>query len=203
MRRKNKLIKNENAKATDDESRKERILDAALELFATQGYGSTRVETIAKKAKLSYGLTYYHFSSKDIQFHMVLQRSLDRSTTIYPSAMGREDSAYEKLRYFAETFLAYAKTKEGASGLLIMSHALTSDGIPQLTRIMVRDRMQQLGGILEGMIKEAQADGHAADKSSAALASMFLALIIGSAFLRIANAKSDFPDTDTFLCFLS
>lgn len=190
-------------KAAEDESKKEKILDAALGLFATQGFGSTRIETIAKKAKLSYGLTYYYFSTKDILFHMVLQRSLDKSTAIYQSAVVREIPAYEKLKYFTETFLSYANTREGASGLLIMSQALTSDGIPQLTSIMVRDRMQQLSAILETMIKGAQEEGHAVNKSSSALASMLLSLIIGSAFLRISNAKTNLPDTDTFLSFLN
>jgi AcrR family transcriptional regulator len=41
------------------------IIETALELFATRGYASTPVSLIAKKAKVSQGLMYNFFKSKD------------------------------------------------------------------------------------------------------------------------------------------
>ena len=44
---------------------RQKILDAALEVFAKQGYHSSTVDAIAKTAGISKGLLYNYFKSKD------------------------------------------------------------------------------------------------------------------------------------------
>jgi len=46
-------------------SSKQKILDAALEVFAKEGYHSSTVGAIAKKAGISQGLMYNYFKSKE------------------------------------------------------------------------------------------------------------------------------------------
>ena len=46
-------------------SSKEKILNVALELFAKRGYHATSISQIAKKAKISKGLMYNYFASKE------------------------------------------------------------------------------------------------------------------------------------------
>jgi TetR/AcrR family fatty acid metabolism transcriptional regulator len=41
------------------------ILDAAVRVFARQGFHSTRVSDIADEAGVAYGLVYHYFNSKD------------------------------------------------------------------------------------------------------------------------------------------
>jgi TetR/AcrR family fatty acid metabolism transcriptional regulator len=41
------------------------ILDAAIRVFARQGFHSTRVSDIADEAGVAYGLVYHYFNSKD------------------------------------------------------------------------------------------------------------------------------------------
>lgn len=47
------------------EEKKKLIMDAALELFANEGYHSTSISKIAKAAGISKGLMYNYFSSKE------------------------------------------------------------------------------------------------------------------------------------------
>ena len=49
--------------ATVDKRRQ--ILDAAVRVFARQGFHSTRVSDIADEAGVAYGLVYHYFRSKD------------------------------------------------------------------------------------------------------------------------------------------
>ena len=51
------------AKAAVDKRRQ--ILDAAVRVFARQGFHSTRVADIADEAGVAYGLVYHYFGSKD------------------------------------------------------------------------------------------------------------------------------------------
>jgi AcrR family transcriptional regulator len=46
------------------EKSREKILSAALELFANKGYDSTSIDSIAKKAGISKGLIYNYYESK-------------------------------------------------------------------------------------------------------------------------------------------
>jgi AcrR family transcriptional regulator len=45
--------------------RRRQILDAAVRVFARQGFHSCRVADIADEAGVAYGLVYHYFSSKD------------------------------------------------------------------------------------------------------------------------------------------
>ena len=47
------------------ENRKKQIMDVALELFSEQGYQSTSISQIASKIKISKGLIYNYFTSKE------------------------------------------------------------------------------------------------------------------------------------------
>jgi len=52
------------AKAPPVDKRRQ-ILDAAIRVFARQGFHSTRVSDIADEAGVAYGLVYHYFHSKD------------------------------------------------------------------------------------------------------------------------------------------
>ncbi len=45
--------------------RRRQILDAAIRVFARQGFHSCRVSDIAREAGVAYGLVYHYFDSKD------------------------------------------------------------------------------------------------------------------------------------------
>ncbi|MEX2448251.1 MAG: TetR/AcrR family transcriptional regulator [Solirubrobacterales bacterium] len=53
------------SKAAPAIDRRRQILDAAIRVFARQGFHSTRVSDIADEAGVAYGLVYHYFNSKD------------------------------------------------------------------------------------------------------------------------------------------
>jgi TetR/AcrR family transcriptional regulator len=62
---------------------KERILEAALELFASAGYDATSTPEIARAAKVSQSVVMYHFPTKDILWRETMRR-LFRSIEVNP-----------------------------------------------------------------------------------------------------------------------
>jgi len=54
-----------------------KILETATRLFSTQGYGSTSLSQVAKEARVSKALIFWHFESKERLFQSALQRSLE------------------------------------------------------------------------------------------------------------------------------
>ena len=59
------------------EETRERILDAALELFACHGYNATSVAQICLHASITKGGFYHHFPSKQALFLEMLERWLE------------------------------------------------------------------------------------------------------------------------------
>jgi AcrR family transcriptional regulator len=53
------------SKAAPAIDKRRQILDAAVRVFARQGFHSTRVADIADEAGVAYGLVYHYFKSKD------------------------------------------------------------------------------------------------------------------------------------------
>src|SRR5918996_3674833 len=53
------------AKAAPPVDRRRQILDAAVRVFARQGFHACRVSDIAREAGVAYGLVYHYFTSKE------------------------------------------------------------------------------------------------------------------------------------------
>jgi TetR/AcrR family fatty acid metabolism transcriptional regulator len=53
------------ARATAAQDKRRMILDAAVRVFARQGFHACRVADIADEAGVAYGLVYHYFASKD------------------------------------------------------------------------------------------------------------------------------------------
>lgn len=56
---------------------REKILEAALELFREKGFAETSMREVAAQARVATGLTYYYFASKDAIVHAFYQRAKD------------------------------------------------------------------------------------------------------------------------------
>lgn len=59
------------------ESRREPLLEAAAELFATKGYAGTSMRDIASAVDMLVGSIYYHFDSKEQILLNVYERGVD------------------------------------------------------------------------------------------------------------------------------
>ena len=53
-------------------TRRQRVLDAALEIFTEHGYGDTAIDEIARASDTSKGGLYFHFPSKQALFLALL-----------------------------------------------------------------------------------------------------------------------------------
>ncbi len=67
------------------------LLDAAMELFAEQGYGATSIPDICARAGLTKGAFYSNFANKDALFLALLDRSWERRAAWIRSAMPAAD----------------------------------------------------------------------------------------------------------------
>jgi len=62
------------AKALKSDISIEAVMEAALDLFSSQGYGATSMRQIAEKATVSVGNIYHHFKNKEVIFQRLLEQ---------------------------------------------------------------------------------------------------------------------------------
>ncbi|MGL6200719.1 MAG: TetR/AcrR family transcriptional regulator [Lachnospiraceae bacterium] len=71
----------------EPDKRKQEILDAAMELFATKGYEKTTITDIANHLNISQGLCYRYFKSKDEIFNIGLDQYADYFVEAYSKGL--------------------------------------------------------------------------------------------------------------------
>jgi TetR/AcrR family transcriptional regulator, fatty acid metabolism regulator protein len=77
------------------------ILDAAVRVFARQGFHTCRVSDIADEAGVAYGLVYHYFQSKDEVLDTLFLERWEVMLTAIREIDAREIPAREKLRGIA------------------------------------------------------------------------------------------------------
>lgn len=107
-------------------TRRQRVLDAALELFTRDGYGDTLVDDIARASDTSKGGVYFHFPSKQVLFLSLLDEAarllidrIERAMEAEPDPLARGDAA---LRAVLQTFSGHR-----ALARLLLVDALGAD----------------------------------------------------------------------------
>ena len=65
---------------------REKILEAALELFREKGFAETSMREVAAQARVATGLAYYYFASKEAIVHAFYQRAKDDLTPLLEGA---------------------------------------------------------------------------------------------------------------------
>ena len=135
----------------DDKSR--RILDAAVRVFAAQGYEASRVGDIAKEAGVAYGLVYHYFASKETVLEAVFREAWGRLLAAVALAEQTGEDAAEQLELVVK----------------IVLRAWRDD--PDLVRLLVRevtrnphiqDELDEIGqafATLERMVRRGQDAG--------------------------------------------
>jgi AcrR family transcriptional regulator len=138
----------------DPYSTRERILDAAVNIFSSKGYHATRLDEIVDESQTSKGAIYFHFPNKERLFIALVDQFadlLERRVTeaIQPAAgMGR-------VRLALETVIAtFGKYRRPAKILLVQAVGLGT--IFEEKRNEVNDRFARL---IETYLQEAIAIG--------------------------------------------
>ncbi|GEM_PF-5354131 len=76
------------------QSKREKIISAAIDLFAEKGFGNTSTAEIAAKSQVAHGTIFYHFKSKQGILYEVLRQILEKTSTAYKEIVADHLSGY-------------------------------------------------------------------------------------------------------------
>lgn len=92
----------------ESEETRSNILDSAILSFANQGYQSTSMAKIAKKAGVSKSLIFWYFESKSKLFESLIDRFVDECAISLDRLMGRQN-AQEKIEEIMNMYWDFIK----------------------------------------------------------------------------------------------
>src|ERR671910_337322 len=85
--------------------RRRQILDAAVRVFARQGFHACRVSDIADEAGVAYGLVYHYFRSKEEVLDTLFTERWDILLQVIRDADAQDANVRDKLRTIAAFIL--------------------------------------------------------------------------------------------------
>ncbi|HUH15161.1 MAG TPA: TetR/AcrR family transcriptional regulator [Gaiellaceae bacterium] len=152
-------------RSTNGTDKRRVILDAAVRVFATKGYHTSRVGDIAEEAGIAHGLLYHYFASKEEVLETVFRENWSELLESFARIERSDEPPLAQLEGIAKTLLRTWRAR------------------PDLVTVMVREvaRSPQLQGqvdeiragflVIQRVIERGQADGSFRPDLDARLAS--------------------------------
>ena len=135
----------------DPQNTRERILDAALNIFANKGYYNTRLDEIVAESDTSKGAIYFHFPNKERLFLALVDQFADLLERQVIEAIGQEPAGMGRVQAALETCLeTFGKYRRPAKILLVQAVGLGATF--ENKRLEVNDRFARL---IETYLQEA------------------------------------------------
>ena len=172
--------RSEDSNARIREEQKERILEAAMTIFAHNGYSETKMSDIAAAAQVSYGLAYHYFANKEAIFTALLEKALKGALDLMQSAHVQPGTPWDRLRWLTAEIVKGAQDEPEYEMLVLM--ALTSSAVQEETRKMVVEESRASHEALKQLIVEGQAAGEVVAEDPELLATAWEWCIQGMVF---------------------
>lgn len=134
------------------EQSRDKILEAAFELFAKQGYHNTSIAQIAKKAGVAKGLIYNYFDKKEDLMTGVVMQGFSEADTFLAQIMAEEPGKKRLKVMFELTFDFITENLEYQR--LMGQLSMQLNDFPDLVE-MVKGKYQVLMPTLTQMLKDA------------------------------------------------
>jgi len=145
-----------NAAALDRrEARRQRLLDAALHLFAELGFHDTSVDEVVAQARTSKSAFYEHFESKEDCFRVLLEQE-GGALIASVAAVAREGSDHrQRMRLGITAFVNTCASRSRVARLLLVE----SVGLSPSIEVVRHGLHAEFAGITESEVRYAQEHG--------------------------------------------
>jgi AcrR family transcriptional regulator len=150
------------------EEKRRTILDAAVRVFARNGYHTSRVADVAAEAGVAHGLVYHYFASKEALLDAVFERTWGDLLEAWREVEASDEPASEQLRKVAAIVLRFWRRDPDVVRLLVREVARS----PQVEQ--QADAINEALAVVQRMIERGQERGELRAELDARFASWIL-----------------------------
>jgi len=151
--------------------KRERILDAAEQVFAAHGFFAAKVSEIAKEAGVADGTIYLYFKNKDDLLISLFESRMERVNAHLGHEIARHKAPREKLGAFIRAYLALVKEQPAAAEVMtveLRQSAKFMKGQP------ANPKFAELLRLLASIVADGQAAGVFTDSIPAPIAARMI-----------------------------
>jgi TetR/AcrR family transcriptional repressor of uid operon len=181
--------------AVTEPGTRDRLLQAAAEVFAERGYEGAAVSDIARRAGFTTGAIYSRFRDKAELLLEVVRGALESEQSAAVSAASA--GIYEELGDRFATFAAPLLDESGQRdrNLVFEAHAAARRN-PQVGAMLSDFQRQQFSALTQ-LVKDAQDHGEVANGvDPAVVAALFMSIPLGLVLLELTGVE--LPDADAW-----
>jgi len=180
------------------DTRPEEIVAAAFEEFAANGYAATRLEDVATRAKVSKGLPYLYFKTKEELFKAVIRSVITPLFDAMRERMLATDLSSEA--FLKGPFLAFVQELVGSRRVLI-ARLLIAEGHkhPELTKFYYDHVIAKGRETLQAFIDRGVARGEFRPTRLRDFPQLIIAPVLLSVVWRTLFERHHHLDTDALL----
>lgn len=187
-----KKTQSDNQRIVQREQTRHRLLDASLELFVYKGYGGTTIRDITTKAKVSPGLLFHYFDSKEV----LLREHIGFMNTGIRGMTGLlADQTRNPLEIFEQVagLILESLQEEKGKQLFLLSNQI---GTSVYISADIRNSLENVLSISSSipLIKRGQAEGSIRAGDPHALALAFWSSLHGLAELLVWQPDAPLPE---------
>jgi AcrR family transcriptional regulator len=124
------------------------ILDAAMRVFARQGFHTCRVSDIADEAGVAYGLVYHYFSSKEQMLDTLFLDRWDVMLAAIAEADASDLPPREKLRAIASFIIDSYRHDPDVMKVIIVEVTRAANTFGRTHLVKIRDAYDQIAAIV-------------------------------------------------------
>jgi len=192
-------VARKNKRREQSDATRRALVEVSLELFVRHGYAGTTVRAIAKKAKISPGLMFHYFPSKQALLgeHVgVVERGIDQVVRTLSTAKAPLEAFGGVARMILQSFSSHY----GKNLFLLANQVLSIDTIPA----SVKSRVSPTKSIEASLplIRRGQARGEIRPGDPRALAVAYWGALQGIAEILVWNPRTPVPDTECIIAIL-
>jgi len=144
------------------------ILDAAVRVFARQGFHTCRVSDIADEAGVAYGLVYHYFQSKDEVLDTLFLERWNVMLEAIRETDAQAIAAREKLHHIASFIVESYRHDPDLMKVIIVEVTRAANSFGQVHLEKISEAYRQIAGIVE----QAQTSGEFREGISPEFAAM-------------------------------
>jgi AcrR family transcriptional regulator len=180
------------------DTRPQEIVAAAFEEFATKGFAATRLEDVASRAKVSKGLPYLYFKTKEALFKAVVKSVITAHFDVIRAKMEQTELSVEA--FLKGPFLAFIQELV-TSRRAFIARLLISEGHkhPELTKFYYDQVVSRGIETLQRLIDRGIAQGEFKATPLRDFPQLFVAPVLTAIFWRQLFERHHHLDTDALL----
>ncbi len=167
------------------QKKREKIINAAAELFSHKSYHEVMMEDVAKLISVAKGTVYNYFTSKEELYFSIIQLRMEKLISSLKEKIESEQSSLDSLRSFT-THLYMFMMKYQSFFLIYQKGSLNNDNILSADLVALE---KQLADIITGIVIRGKAEGVFRNVDEKFAVSLILGSIYGAVQRGVENEK--------------